>query len=305
MTELTEVLSASNPWVCGTAPVAVVMISLNEGHNMEAVLVNLKGWVQEVFLVDSYSQDDTVDIALRHGVHVVQRRFRGFGDQWNFALRELPITAPWTMKLDPDERLTDELKANIARAIAHGEADGLEVQRRLWFISRPLPIRQKLVRVWRTGRCCFSDVLVNEHPIVQGKIIFVAGDMEHHDSPDLHHWFDKQNRYSSAEALSTYRGARLSVPPRLFGSTLERRMWFKRLLPQLPLRLPLIFLYCYLMQGAWRAGRVGLIWASLRVNVYRMRALKLYEMRQTGREIRLPPASTGYPHPTAGQAENT
>jgi Glycosyl transferase family 2 len=41
----------------------------------------------KVFLVDSYSQDDTVDIALRHGVHVVQRRFKGFGDQWNFALR--------------------------------------------------------------------------------------------------------------------------------------------------------------------------------------------------------------------------
>jgi len=47
----------------------------------------------------------------------VQRRFRGFGDQWNFALRELPITAPWTMKLDPDERLSDTLKQEIASAI--------------------------------------------------------------------------------------------------------------------------------------------------------------------------------------------
>ncbi len=89
------------------------MISLNEAHNMEAVLQNLAGWAQEVFLVDSYSADDTIDIALKHGVQVVQRRFRGFGDQWNFALQELPITAPWTMKLDPDERLTDELKASI------------------------------------------------------------------------------------------------------------------------------------------------------------------------------------------------
>ena len=104
-------------WQPGLAPVAVVMISLNEGHNLEAVLENLKGWAQEVFLVDSYSQDDTVDIALRHGVQVVQRRFRGFGDQWNFALEHLPITAPWTMKLDPDERLSDELKANLLAAM--------------------------------------------------------------------------------------------------------------------------------------------------------------------------------------------
>ena len=50
-------------WRPGVAPVAVVMISLNEGHNMEAVLQNLAGWAQEVFLVDSYSQDETVDIA--------------------------------------------------------------------------------------------------------------------------------------------------------------------------------------------------------------------------------------------------
>ena len=55
-----------------------------------------------------------MDIALRHGVYVVQRKFDGFGDQWNFAL-QLPIAAPWTMKLDPDERLTDELKAGPSR----------------------------------------------------------------------------------------------------------------------------------------------------------------------------------------------
>ena len=107
-------------WEPGILPVAVVMISLNEAHNLEAVLQNLSGWAQEVFLVDSYSADDTIDIALKHGVQVVQRRFRGFGDQWNFALRELPITAPWTMKLDPDERLTDELKVSIESMVEAG-----------------------------------------------------------------------------------------------------------------------------------------------------------------------------------------
>jgi len=40
-------------------PIAVVMISLNEAHNLEAVLQNLAGWAQEVFLVDSYSADET------------------------------------------------------------------------------------------------------------------------------------------------------------------------------------------------------------------------------------------------------
>ena len=280
------------------------MLSLNEAHNMEAVLSNLKGFAQEVFLVDSFSSDATVDIALANGVHVVQRRFRGFGDQWNFAMQSLPVTAPWTFKLDPDERLSDELKESIAELTSRTDIAGWTVRRRLWFMGHPLPVVQVLLRGWRTGTCRFSDVLVNEHPLVEGKLAHARGNLEHHDSPDLHHWYDKQNRYSSAEALAAFRGSALSATPRLFGNALERRMWMKSKLLRLPFRSLAVFLYCYLWQGAWRVGRVGFIWARLRADVYRMRALKLYEMQIRGRELHLPPrAATGPQHPLAFQAD--
>ena len=180
-------------WIAGRAPVAIVLISLNEAHNLRQVLQNISGWAQEVFLVDSCSQDLTVDIALEFGVHVVQRRFQGFGDQWNFALK-LPITAPWTMKLDPDERLTDELKASIDTIIAADCADGIILERRLWFMGCVLPVKQPILRLWKTGNCRFTDVAVNEHPLVDGTIVKAQGYMEHHDSPDLDHWLVKQNR---------------------------------------------------------------------------------------------------------------
>ena len=73
----------------GRQSIAVVMITLNEAHNLDDALDSLEGWADEVFIVDSYSADNTVDIALRRGVHIVQRAFQGFGDQWNFALDEL------------------------------------------------------------------------------------------------------------------------------------------------------------------------------------------------------------------------
>lgn len=273
----------STYWKSGLAPVAVVMISLNEGHNIEAVLQNLQGWAQEVFLVDSYSQDDTVDIALRYGVHVVQRRFRGFGDQWNFALRELPITAPCTMKLDTDERLSDELKANLLATMQRGECDGISLERRLWFMGRPLPVRQTLVRLWRTGCCQFTDIVVNEHPIVEGRIVHVTGDMEHHDSPDLDHWLEKQNRYTTAEAIISYNQCPLADTPRLLGTPLQRRMWLKKNFYWLPLRYFLLFLYHWLWQGAWRAGWVGYAWARLRSDVMRLIEYKRREMELTER----------------------
>jgi hypothetical protein len=259
------------------------MISLNEGHNMEAVCQNLAGWAEEVFLVDSYSQDDTADIALRHGVHMVQRPFHGFGDQWNFALRELPVTAPWTMKLDPDERLSDELKLNLLNAMKESAHEGLSLNRRLWFMARPLPVLQSLVRVWRTGRCRFTDVAVNEHPIVEGRIVHVAGEMAHHDSPDLDHWLEKQNRYTTAEAVSAYSQSPLSDTPRLMGTAFQRRMWLKKNFNRLPFRYFLLFLYHWLWQGAWCAGWVGYAWSRLRADVMRLIEYKRREMELTGR----------------------
>jgi glycosyltransferase involved in cell wall biosynthesis len=270
-------------WQPGTAPVAVVMISLNEGHNMEAVLENLRGWAHEVFLVDSYSQDETVQIALKHGVHVVQRPFRDFGDQWKFALQELPISAPWTMKLDPDERLTDELKAEIQKNVDRNDCDAFNLRIRLFFMERPLPVRLQLLRLWRTGVANMSKVSVNEHIIVGGKVDSLEYDIEHHDSPELDHWLEKQNRYTTAEAIIAYQGSALAEKPRILGTQLQRRMWLKMHFRRVPFRYFLLFLYHYLWQGAWRAGWVGYAWAHLRTDVMRLREYKRREMEITGR----------------------
>lgn len=271
-------------WIAGRVPVAIVMISLNEGHNMRGVLENLAGWAQEVFLVDSCSQDATVDIALEFGVHVVQRRFRGFGDQWNFALNELPIRSPWTMKVDPDERLTEELKSSIEHIISEKNTDAIVLERRLWFMGSTLPIKQSILRVWKTGTCRFTDVDVNEHPLITGQSLAARGFLEHHDSPDLDHWLVKQNRYTTAEAINQSKGGSLAVPPRFFGSSLERRMWLKCNFWRVPCRYQILFFYHYLVLGAWKAGKVGWIWAHLRVEVYRLWEYKFYEIKRLGRE---------------------
>lgn len=285
------------------APVAIVMISLNEAHNMNEVLENLVGFAQEIHLVDSFSIDGTVDMALAHGVHVVQRKFRGFGDQWNFAMRELPITAPWTMKLDPDERLTPALKASLREAMSRGDADGLIIRRRLWFMGGVLPIRQDVLRVWRTGACRFSDVLANEQPMVEGRHVTLVGDLEHHDSPNLHHWAEKQNNYTTAEAYARWRGDAAPYAGRLFGTARERTMWLRGVYFHLPFRFLLMWLYCLVWKGAWRAGRTGRIWARLRTEIFRLWQFKYEEMRRSGVGYSTPAGRTGPPHPAARQCD--
>jgi hypothetical protein len=184
------------------------------------------------------------------------------------------------MKLDPDERLSAALKNEIVEATTHSETIAFTCRVRLFFMGRALPVRLRLTRLWRTGEASFSRVIVNEHAHVNGVIRQLANDIEHHDSPSLEHWLNKQNKYTTAEALAAFERRALAATPRVFGNSLERRMWLKRHYQKMPLRYTAMFLYHYLVLGAWRAGKVGWIWSHLRTEVYRLIAYKTDEMHR-------------------------
>jgi hypothetical protein len=213
---------------------------------------------------------------------VVQRPFKGFGDQWNFALNELPIEAQWTMKLDPDERLTEDLKRQIEQAASNESFTAYRLPIRLYFMGAKLPSVLRLTRLWCTGTVKFSDVLANEHALSEGPEGELTAEIMHLDSPDLDHWLTKQNRYTTAEAASQFEGRALALAPRFFGSKLERRMWLKRNFWKVPGRYFILFIYHLIVIGAWRAGRVGWIWARLRTEVYRLWEYKRFEMERRG-----------------------
>ena len=268
-------------FIKGDVPITVLMISLNEDRNLPDVLKNLSGWANEVILLDSYSNDKTVDIALSFGIKVFQRKFKDFGDQWNFAISMKSISNPWIMKLDPDERLSDELKDNIKSTLKNPKKTGYEITRSLWFMGKRLHVNQSILRIWKKGSCSFSNVTVNEHPLINGSTGYIKGNLDHYDSPDLHHWLEKQNKYSSLEAINSFTDKNFAVQPRLFGNKLERRIWFKKIYSKIPFRHLIYFTYCLLVQGSIRSGYIGYIWAKLRVSVFKMRELKLLEMKLT------------------------
>jgi len=289
-------------------PVTVIMLTFNEEFHLPGAIENVRDWAEEVFIVDSCSTDRTVDIALEQGVKIVQRPFTNFGDQWNFALEHLPVKTPWTFKLDPDERLSQNLKEEIRELLsAEQDCRGWEMDRRLWFMGKPLRVLAPVLRLWRTGKCRFSDVIVNEHPLVDGRLGKLKGILEHLDSPDLHHWMDKQNRYTTMLAIQRARGDRLSAQPKFFGTPLERRMFFIKAFFQIPFRYQLQWLHEMFIRGAWRSGKAGLAWARLRVESRRLRELKLREMQATGRipEIPIPQRGDYDPRVLASPLQNS
>jgi len=288
-------------WIPGSAPVSVIMITLNEGHNLKGILENLSGWAENVFILDSYSKDNTIDIAISYGVEVYQRKFTNFGDQWNFALENLPIKSDWTMKIDPDERLTDELKANLKKSMFNSHSVGLCIDRHLLFMQKRLPVKDRLTRVWRSGTCRFTNVDVNEYPIISGSVEFVSGKLHHLDSPNLDHWLNKQNKYTTAEAIIRFQKKNFAVKPKLYGDRLQRRIFLKKHFYIIPGRYLLLFLYLYFIRGAWRAGLTGYRWTKLRVFVMRITEYKFIEMINSVREPSETITGTGEPDQRAKQ----
>ena len=275
-------------------PLTVIILTLNEEFNLPGAIESVKDWAEEIYVVDSCSSDRTVDIALEREIGIVQRPFTNYGDQWNWALEHLPIKTEWVMKLDADERISNELRDEIREVLSTETKEAaFVVPIRLWFMGKPMHPKIHVVRLWRNNRSRFSDVIVNEHLIVDGETGRLRHFIEHHDSADLHHWWDKQNRYSTMEAIMKVRGDALSVPPNIFGSSLERRMYLKKIFFSVPFHIHLQWLVEYFVRGAILDGRLGLTWIHLRIELSKMLKLKIKEMRMTGRIPKLPATACG------------
>jgi hypothetical protein len=161
-------------------------------------------------------------------------------------------------------------------------------------MGKPLNQKQWVLRMWRTGTCRFSDVIVNEQPLVEGEVGRLSGIMEHLDAADLHRGYEKQNRLTTMEAIMKVRQDAPSMPPRLFGNEAERRLFFKKIFFSFPFRYQLAWLYHAIWQRAFLSGSVGLAWAKLRIeNYYRPIDYKVREMRTTGRIPEIPKAAHG------------
>ena len=118
-------------------PLTVVILTFNESVNIRQAIGNTISWAQAVFVLDSGSQDDTVEIAKSMGAQVFHRAFDNYAAQRNYAIKELPIATDWMLFLDADEYLTEALKAEISDLLAgQPEHQGYYLKRRFYFMGK-------------------------------------------------------------------------------------------------------------------------------------------------------------------------
>jgi glycosyltransferase involved in cell wall biosynthesis len=254
-------------------PVSAVVLTHNEEANLEPCLRDLS-WADEIFVVDSGSTDRTLSIARACGARTVSHPFETHARQWMWALNHLPLRHDWVLGLDADQRVTEELRREIERAVARpGRVDGYYIKRRHVFQGRWIRhggyYPKYLLKLFRRSRVRLDPgELVDHHFYVPGPCAKLRFDLieENLKENDLGFWMEKHRRYADLMARQEMeRGEAPPVTPSPGGTPDQRALWLKKIWRRLPLfaRPVGYFVYRYFLRMGFLDGRPGLLFHFL------------------------------------------
>jgi glycosyltransferase involved in cell wall biosynthesis len=262
---------------------AVVLLTFNEEMHLARALNSIAGLASEVFVIDSFSTDSTVQIARSLGATVLQNPFVNYSKQFRWGLENAPITAEWICRLDADEYFEPDLTKRLREQLPTlpAEVTGVNLKRKHIFMGRWIRHGGRypllLLRVWRKGKAEIEDRWMDEHiALTSGVSVTIDGGFCDHNLKNLTYFVEKHNNYASREAVEI-----LNQKYNLFaewgaGQQLNRQAAFKRRLKNnIYNRIsfsfgPLIyFIVRYIFQLGFLDGKEGLIYHFLQGYWYR------------------------------------
>jgi len=244
----------------------------------------------DVVVVDSLSDDRTIEIARQHPVRIVQHAFESHGRQRTWMLQEVPPRHEWIYILEADERMTPALFAECVQVAQSDRHCGYYVAERVIFMNRWIRHSTQFpryqLRLLKQGQVWFSDYGHAEREVCAGTTGFLQETYPHYTcSKGLSRWIDKHNRYSTDEAAETLKqleSGGINWRNLILGKTeVDRRRALKDLSLRLPFRPIVRFFYMYFFLGGWLDGRAGLTWCLLQAFYEYLILLKVWELRQS------------------------
>jgi glycosyltransferase involved in cell wall biosynthesis len=277
-----------------TIPVSVIVPVRNEAKNLVRCLESLRRF-GEVYVIDSQSEDATIEIARSYDAKVIQFFYKGgWPKKRQWALENLTFLYDWVLLIDADESMTPGLAEEINGIVSNGDAEGYYIKLQMFFLDRQLRFsganfwKMSLFRRGRGRYECrlknqdisMADMEVHEHVVINGRTGRLKNPLIHHNVESLSRYFQKHNEYSNWEAKVWFSGEDESgLRPSLFGVQAQRRRWLKKHFMGLPGSPVLLFFYKYVFCLGFLDGVPGLLYCCYQgIQLFNVKA-KIYEMR--------------------------
>jgi glycosyltransferase involved in cell wall biosynthesis len=247
--------------------ISAVVITKNEGTVIEKFLDQLS-FVDQIVLVDSGSEDDTVEKAKKfQNVSVFTRPFDNFSAQKNFGIDQ--VKHPWILFFDPDEAVLPSLKKEILDAVIRGDKDAYFVRRQLYFMGKKINYSgfqtDWVIRLGRKNSCRYNGNLVHETMEVTGATGKLKTRLPHYTYKSMPNYLAKLDQYSSLQAQMAFeRGKKAGLIQLIW------RPWYR-------------FWHQYIIRLGILDGLPGYVLATINAHSVFKRYVKLYLLNRGGK----------------------
>jgi glycosyltransferase involved in cell wall biosynthesis len=267
--------------------ISILILTYNEELNLKGCLESVS-FSDDVVVLDSESSDATVRIAKSFNATVQTRPFDNYAAQRNFGL-SYTFKHKWILMLDADERVSDELAAELGSVITSDNSHSLyRLRRKDFFLGRWIK-RASGYPTWFGRLVKKGEVWVerdiNEEVFTKGRIGFLKEHLIHFPfNKGVHYWVERHNRYSSMEAKRLVAERTEAVPWKyaLSKDPSLRRKFAKQILYRLPFRPFVVFLGLYFLKGGFLDGKAGFTFSCMRAQYEFLISIKTQELKRRG-----------------------
>jgi len=182
-------------------PISVTIITKNEENNIQNALESVSDF-EDVVVLDSFSQDKTVEICKKYTDRVFQHEWLGYSKQKQLAVDH--AKKDWVFILDADERITPELKSEIIEKINNNSFNGFYIPRRNFFLGKWIKYSgwwpDYTLRLFKKDASYVELREVHEKVIVNGSVGYMKKPIEHFTYKSISSYLEKMENYSSLSA---------------------------------------------------------------------------------------------------------
>ncbi|MDZ4711548.1 MAG: glycosyltransferase family 2 protein [bacterium] len=229
----------------GPPKLSVITLTKNSERTIDKTLNSIYGWADEIIIIDSRSEDRTIEIAKKFGCKVFHKELQGFGEQKSYGVAQ--SSNDWVMIVDSDEVVTDELKNEISAKLVCTEPNGFNVPITLVFMGRVMRYGREYkmphLRLFNKKYGDYNSSKVHEDVELKGEAGSLENHILHYSYADLNEYFKKFNHYTSLAAQDLKSKGRRT-------NTFE-----------IAIRFPIQFFQTYFLHLNFLNGYPGFIWS--------------------------------------------